>query len=75
MKRLNIWGPWKNNPSKKENFYSESELKEEIFLKEDLEIDNKIDENIIEDIIEEKETVSNKTRENSDPYFDILKDL
>lgn len=85
MKKLNSWGPWKDNPSKLDNFYDINESFEDENIEElDEEvIEEELDEETIDNVIAEEEKEENSSKENItetksedvDPYASILNDL
>lgn len=78
MKKLNIWGPWSDNPSKKEYIY---EINEDTKLEPNLggEIDTDTHKLLDKDEDKDEDELKNFDKEITesidDPYSDILKDL
>jgi hypothetical protein len=81
MKTVRIWGPWNDNPSKKQYIYGINEsTKLEPNLGGEIDMDtHKLldkDENKDDDELTGfDEEITEEVKESSDPYASILKDL
>ncbi len=73
MKKLKIWGPWEDNPSKCENIYGTKTFLEESKKVEEQEIPEEVKNEILNEKVED--LTSTDIPIETDPYSEILKDL